>query len=99
MIYINKYLIKPSPTFEKELKKIYNHIFFRFKEPNTENIFYKKVISEIYSLQHFPERYIKISNYKKKCRNLRRLPIDKYVVIYEVDNDTRSSLYLTHLSW
>ena len=98
MIYINKYIIRPSPSFEKELQKIYKHISFKLKEPITANNFYNKVVKEIYSLQHFPERYLKISSYKNKNRNIRRMPINQYIVIYEVDNNTRTSLYFTYFS-
>lgn len=98
MIYINKYIIKPSPSFEKEFNKIYKHIAFNFKNPITANNFYNKVITEIYSLQHFPERYMKISSYKNKNRILRRLIVNQYIIIYEVNNNTRTSFHSTYFS-
>lgn len=90
--------IHPTATFKNELEDIIYYIKNKLKEPHLGDNFYKTVISEISSLDYMPERYMKILN-KNRKRNLRRLPIDKYVVIYEVDNNTRSSLYLTHLSW
>jgi len=98
MIYINNYIIKPSPSFEKEFNKIYKHIAFKLKEPITANNFYNKIIKEIHSLQHFPERYMKISSYKNKNKNLRRLIVNQYIIIYEVDNNTRTSFHFTYLS-
>lgn len=85
MIYINEYTIKPTPSFEIELENAYRYIAYKLKEPITAKRFYNKVIKEIYSLQYFPERYVKINNYKDKNRNLRKILIDKYVIIYEVN--------------
>lgn len=98
MIYINKYIIRPAPSFENELEKIYNYIAFKLKEPATAKNFYNQVTKEIYSLQYFPKRYMKIPIYKKRKREIRRLPFNKYAIIYEVDNNTRSSFYFTYIS-
>lgn len=97
MIYIKRYIINQTPSFEKELESIYKYLAFKLKEPLTAKNFYNKIIKEIYSLQHFPERYMKISSYKNKNRNIRRLPINQYIIIYEVNNNTRTSLHLTYL--
>ena len=98
MIYIDKYMIRTSPTFEEELTKIYKYILYQQRKPISAKTFYRKVIKEIYYLKYFPERYVKISSYKNQNKNLRRLPINKYVVIYEVKNDTRTSIYFTYFS-
>lgn len=95
MIYV-KYTIKPTPLFEKELENIYKYITFKLQAPITANNLYNKVVKDIYSLEQFPERYPKISCYKN--RNLRKLLINKYVVIYEVNNNTRTSFYFTYIS-
>jgi len=91
-----KYLVIQTPSFEKELNETLNYIAFKLNEPITSKKFYNKLSSKIFSLQFFPERYPKI-NYKNKV--LRKLPIHKYVVIYEVDNYTRTSFCSTYLSW
>ena len=98
MIYLNKYIIRPSPSFENELQETYLYIKFKLKEPITAKRIYKTIKKEIYSLQYFPERHIKITDYKDKKRNLHRLLIYNYVIIYEVVNDTRASFYFTYIS-
>lgn len=70
MIYI-KYIIKPSPSFERELEKIYNYIAYNLKEPITAKNFYTDVTTHIYSLRSFPERYMKITTLNNKKRNIR----------------------------
>lgn len=94
--FAKKYLVIQTPSFEKELNQILNYIAFKLNEPITSKKFYNDLLTKIYSLQYFPERYTKI-NYKNKV--LRKLPIHKYIVIYEVDNYTRASFYSTYLSW
>lgn len=98
MIYINKYAIHPSNTFKRELKEILYYFKQKLKDPMIAKNFYKNVIKEINSLEFMPERHIKITNYKDKNRNLHRLLIYNYVIIYEVENDTRSSFYFTYIS-
>lgn len=98
MIYINKYAIFPSATFKIELKEIIYYFKQKLKEPIIANNLYKKIIKEINSLEFMPERHIKITDYKDKKRNLHRLLIYNYVIIYEVVNDTRSSFYFTYFS-
>lgn len=91
-----KYSLIQTPSFEKELNEILNYISFKLNEPITSKNFYYNLLTKIYSLQYFPERYTKI-NYKNKV--LRKLPIHKYIVIYEVDTNTRTSFYSTYFSW
>lgn len=98
MTYLNKYIIRPSPAFEKELEKIYNYITFELKEPLTAKKFFNQLSKEIYSLQYFPERYKRIPIYKKPKRNIRKLPFNNYVIIYEVDINARASIYFAYIS-
>lgn len=96
MVLTNKYKILPTSTFKKELKKITNYFKNKLKEPSLSKQFYTKVIAEINSLEYMPERYVKIPDFKNKTRNLRRLILDNYVIIYQVIIDTRASFYLTY---
>ena len=94
--YVDKYTVIHTPIFESELKYIVNYISFKLLEPNTAKKFYINVKLKIHTLQYFPERHVKID---LNNRVLRKLPINKYIVIYEVDNNTRTSLSLTYISW
>ncbi len=94
MIY--NYEIKQTPSFEIELENIYRYLFFTLNEQNTAKNLLKTVIQKIHSLQYFPERFPHISDFKN--RNLRKLPINNYIVIYEVNNQTRTSFYSTYFS-
>lgn len=98
MTYNDKYIIRQTSSFEKELEKIYLYITFRLKEPKIAKKIFRKVKKEIYSLQYSPERYTKIFNDKNTNRNIRRMLVNKYLIIYEVDNNTRTSIHFTYIS-
>lgn len=94
---MNKYIVNPSSQFEIELKEIYRTITFYSKESKIAQKAYSKIINTIYSLNFFPERYAKIIDYSNEIKKIRKLPIKNYIVIYEVDIDTRTSIYFTYI--
>lgn len=93
--YVNDYNVIYTSFFQEELEYAVKYIAFKLKEPNIANNFYYLVKSKTDALHFFPERYSKISFGNKVYR---KLPINKYIVIYEVDNNTRASFYLTYFS-
>ncbi len=52
--------------------------------------------NKILSLQYLPERYSRIFKSKFKNRNLRKLLINNFVIIYEVRNDTYQ-IFILHI--
>lgn len=56
---------------------------------------HNEVRNTIASLSIFSERYSKI-NKNLTIENIRKLPINKYVVIYEVDNEN-DEVYILHI--
>lgn len=96
MIYIKKYIVKLTPSFEEDFRKIYEYLAFVLQEPSIAQNFYTRIKKEIFSLQYFPERYSKLFNYNNQKRNLRKFPINNYIILYEVNHDTRTSFYLTY---
>lgn len=98
MTYI-KYTVNLTPSFENELINIYKYLRFTLNLPNSAQEFYDSIIKKLYSLSQNPERFSKVFGYKTKNINLRKLQIKNYVIIYEVNNNTRSSSNLTYFSW
>ena len=96
MIY--NYKIRQTKQFELELRNLYNYLLFYLQEPITAERNLRKIIDKIYSLQYSPERFPKIITNNKDDRNLRKLSINNYIIIYEVNNKIRSSFYLTYFS-
>lgn len=94
-----KYKIIWSKMFKLELKKIYNYILLNFNEPLIAQNFYSNIITSLYSLTAFPERYPNIIYYQnRKKLNIRKLFVENYIIIYEVNNDSRSSYNFTYIS-
>ena len=89
MEYIKKYNINWSPNFQKELGNIYSYINNVLNEHTPAVKLYDTIITEIYSLRYFPEKFPKIYNFKFKNRNLRKFIIQKFIIIYEVDKQKR----------
>lgn len=89
MDLILKYSINITPTFSKELDQIYAYMVYNLNVPNIADKFNKKVKKSIFSLSYFPERFSKILISNKN--NLRKLIIDNYIVIYEIDSNERKS--------
>lgn len=100
MEYVNKYNIGWADTFKQELRDIRHYLIFSLEVPKTANRIYLKIIKSILSLSFFPERYPKIYGSKRyKDKILRKLVINNYIILFTVDNNTRTSLYLTYLPW
>ena len=87
-----KYKIIWLNSFKYELSHIYNYLSRTLKEPSLANKFHNEVFKFISTLSYFPERYQKIFPDK----NIRRIPIDKYVILYTVNHNTRANFYLTY---
>ena len=64
------YKIITTSNFEIEFQKIYNYIAFNLKEPLVTKKFYSKIIFSITSLNYFPERYPKFSDFKNYDSNI-----------------------------
>lgn len=93
---MNKYKINLTSQFIEELDKI---LYFSLYSQKTVKKLYDKIKNSVLSLDFLPERHYRISNMKKyKNLNIRRLPIDNYIIIYEVNNNTRSSFCFTYIS-
>ena len=87
---MNNYILKFTPTFKNDLKNIYYYISSYLQEPNIANDLYNKIMFKILALQYFPNRYPKLLNpNNNKIYNIRKLLVDKYIILYNVESDTR----------
>lgn len=89
-----KYKIIPTPSYKQELALVYNYIYFKLKNPITAKRLYNNVKSKILSLQYFPERCSRIPIYKNN--NVRKILVNDYIIIYQVNTDTRTDFYSTY---
>lgn len=95
---MSKYKIVTTKDFEEELEKIYNYFLYFLKEPKIAKKLYNQIINSVTSLEFFPKKYYQIQEYSKlKNKDIRKMTIKKYVIIYEVNDTFRSSNYFTYI--
>ncbi len=95
---MKNYKITWSPKAYKDLQNIHFYIEYYFKEKNIANNIVKKLLNSILDLSYLPEKYVKIQNFTNKTKNIRKMLVNNYTVIYEVNSNTRTSLYFTYFS-
>lgn len=93
---MNEYLVHLTSQFSEEFDKIYYYIYSSFHSPLTANKFYSKIKDSILSLNFFPERYPRISVKNLNNHNLRKMIIENYIIVYEVQN-TSNEVFILHI--
>lgn len=94
---MKKYKIVWSPEAINDLDNIHFYIEHYLKEKSIANEILKKLLNSISNLKYLPEKYVRLKSFKNK--NMRRMLVNSYVVIYEIDNDTRTNFHSTYFSW
>ena len=89
---MKEYKVNLTAQFKEELKET---LYFFPHSYNTKRKLHHDIRNTVASLSIFPERYSKI-NKNLKAQNIRKLPINKFIVIYEVDNE-KYEVYILHI--
>lgn len=93
----NNFTIIWSPSFKKELQKIYEYIAFKLKEPIIARKIYQEIIGSLKSLKTFPERYQKLLlNHSKNNEDIRKIYLKNYIIIYSI-NHSNQQIYVLHI--
>jgi len=74
-----------------DLKMIYEYIANVLMVPIIAEKQFSRIEKAIYSLNHMPERFQQYENEAWRSRNLRAMPVNKYIVFYTVDNENRKT--------
>ena len=88
---MKEYKINLTDQFLEELD---SSLYF-FSSYMNRRKWYKDVRNIVSSLSFFPERYGQI-NKNLKAEKIRKLPINKFVIIYKVDNEN-DDVYVLHI--
>lgn len=96
---MNNYKIIWSPKANEDLKKIYFYIAHYLNEDEIAKNLINIILDSISKLNYFPERHSRICIFENNLKITRKLIVNNFIVLYQVDNNTRTSLYLTYFSW
>lgn len=94
-----KYKIIWSPKALKDLDNIHFYIEYYLKERNTANNVVKRILDIIATLNYLPERYAKVKSISTETKDIHKILVNNYIVIYDIEEDTRTSIYFTYFSW
>ena len=94
---MDEYEIISTQDFEEEFENMYCYFKFFLKANKMANTFYQTIIDSIFSLKYFPKRYHKINNFSKNNKDIRKSIIKKYIIIYEINEQKRTSYYSTYI--
>lgn len=90
------YQITWSPQANNDLQNIHFYIKYYLKETNIADNLIKKLLNSILDLSYFPEKYKRIIYPHNETRNIRKMSVNNYIVIYEV-NKTLGQIFILHI--
>lgn len=92
------YKIIWSPKARNDLQNIHFYIEYYLKEKSTAKKIVNRILNYISNLSYLPEKYVKLEDWKDKTKNVRKMKVNNYIIIYEVDKEKRTCLYFTYFS-
>lgn len=85
------YAVRYSPAARDDLKSIYSYIAFNLKEKQTAKNQADRIRSAVRSLAQFPNRHEKVDWGPWDSMGMRKMPVDRYIVFYLVDEENRTA--------
>lgn len=82
-----KYQVQYSPSALSDLRNTYSYIAFHFKEVRTAKNQVQRIRNAIADLSSFPSRYPPVLWEPWNGKGLHKLPVDRYVVYYLVNDE------------
>lgn len=79
------YRVVYSEEAKQDIFAIYRYLAHTKLAPETAKNLVQRIREEIHSLQDMPERFVVVDWEPWKSLELRRMPVDNYVVFYLVD--------------
>lgn len=87
---MEKYTIQYAPLAVEDLRNIYGYIAHTLLEPSTALKQTDRIREGIRSLSAIPSRHALADWEPWRSLQVRKMPIDNYVVFYSVDTEARS---------
>ncbi|MGN1194902.1 MAG: type II toxin-antitoxin system RelE/ParE family toxin [Acutalibacteraceae bacterium] len=84
------YTVCYSPKALDDLKDVYSYIAFTLQAPDTAKKQVNRIRKSIRSLDALPLRYPVVGWEPWQGMNIRKMPVDNFVVFYRVNHDDNS---------
>lgn len=81
-----RYSIAVTEQAQADINEVFNYIALELQSAQNASRLLDKLESSILSLAEMPERFRRYDKEPWKSRNLRAMPVKKYLVFYVVDN-------------
>ncbi len=92
----NFYNVIITPTAYREISRIYEYITEDLCAENAAKRIMKKVEEEIQKLKYTPRMHQRIKKIDDLKRTYRRIVIKNYVLLYTIDEETRT-VFISHM--
>jgi len=86
---MDKYKVKLSPEAYADLKALNDYIMIELQEPEIAHKNFRLIVDELFKLDSMPNRNAPVDIPKYKEKNMRKMIIKEYVVIYEVYDEDK----------
>lgn len=83
---IQTFRVEYSQEAVDDLREIYAYIAFELMVPDTARNQVKRIREKIRSLDFMPEKYVTVDWEPWKSRNVHKVPVDNFVIFYEIEN-------------
>lgn len=84
------YPVTLTPMAQRDLREIFRYIAFDLQSVQNASAQLDRLEKAIASLDQMPERFRVYDKPKWRERNLRMMPVDKYLVFYIPDYDSKT---------
>ena len=80
-----RFSVEISKNAQRDLTGIYNYIAFELRSPENAAAQLERIEKAVLSLDYMPERFRRYDREPWNARNLRIMPVDKFLVFYIPD--------------
>ncbi len=94
----NKYSIKIKKLAKKDLRSIYNYISIELVNQSAANKLMQKIKATFEKIALFPKSSQMVENNFVKNKNLRKALVNRYVIIYEINEEEKEIIILRVIS-
>ena len=88
------YSVVYSPEALNDLKDIYAYLAYELLVPDTAQDQVNRIRKEIRSLSFLPARYALVDWEPWKSMGMHRVPVDKFIIYYAVDDDAHTVIII-----